>query len=129
MWDRLGISDLPVHYEFIETPVFARRLGELASDETLEAIQSDLIENPERWPVVRGLQGARKGRAADPMSSRGKSGGFRYIYLYLQHAGRIYLLFLFGKNEQANLSPAQVKALGKVIAKIKEEALGGPQES
>jgi hypothetical protein len=129
MWDRLGIIDLPVHYEFIETPVFARRLGELASDETLEAIQSDLIENPERWPVVRGLQGARKGRAADPMSSRGKSGGFRYIYLYLQHAGRIYLLFLFGKNEQANLSPAQVKALGKVIAKIKEEALGGPQES
>ncbi len=129
MWDRLGITDLPVHYEFIETPVFARRLGELASDETLEAIQSDLIENPQRWPVVRGLHGARKGRVADPKSSRGKSGGFRYIYLYLQHAGRIYLLFLFGKNEQANLSPAQVKALGNVIAKIKEEALDGQQES
>ena len=111
MWDRPGMTDLPVYYEFIETPVFLRRLEELASDETLETIQSDLIENPERWPVVKGLHGARKGRVADLKSARGKSGGFRYIYLYFQHAGRIYLLFLFGKNEQANLSPTQVKSL------------------
>ena len=66
MWDRLGITDLPVHYEFIETPVFARRLGELASNETLQAIQSDLIENPERWPVVRGFAGCPKRTSRRP---------------------------------------------------------------
>ncbi len=123
------MSDSPIYYEFIETPVFSKRLLELASEETLEAIQSDPIEKPERWPVVRGLQGARKGRVADPESSRGKSGGFRYLYLYFQHAERIHLLFLFAKNEQDNLSPMQIKAIGKVIGKIKEEALYGSQEN
>ena len=111
-----------VHYTFVETPIFSKRLTDLASPETLEAIQQDLVENPERWPIVRGLHGARKGRIADPKSPRGKSGSFRYVYLYLQHAGRIHLLFLFAKSEQSNLSPSQMKAFGQVIARIKEES-------
>jgi hypothetical protein len=115
------VPDPPILYSFVETPVFTRRITELASPETLEAIQADLVEDPERWPVVRGLHGARKGRVADPRSPRGKSGSFRYIYLYLPHAGRIHLLFLFAKNEQSDLSPAQAKAFGQLVAKIKEE--------
>ena len=112
----------PVLYSFVETPVFTRRLTELASFETLAAIQADLLENPERWPVVRGTHGARKGRVADPLSGRGKSGSFRYLYLYLERRGRIYLLFLFGKSEQANLSPAQTKAIAALVDEIKEKA-------
>jgi len=108
-----------VHYTFVETPIFSKRLRELASPETLEALQA---ENPERWPIVRGLHGARKGRVADTKSGRGKSGSFRYIYLYLTHAERIHLIFLFAKNEQSDLSPAQTEALGKIIASIKREA-------
>ena len=61
-----------VHYTFVETPIFTKRLRELASPETLEALQAELVENPERWPVVRGLRGARKGRVADPKSGRGE---------------------------------------------------------
>jgi hypothetical protein len=116
------MSESPVYYSFVETPIFSKRITELASPETLEAIQAELVEDPERWPVVKGLRGARKGRIADPKSPRGKSGSFRYIYLYLPRAGRIHLLFLFAKNEQSDLSPAQSKAFSKVIATIKEEA-------
>jgi mRNA-degrading endonuclease RelE of RelBE toxin-antitoxin system len=111
-----------VHYTFVETPIFSKRLRELASPETLEALQAELVENPERWPVVRGLHGARKGRVADPKSGRGKRGSFRYVYLYLTHAERIHLIFLFAKNEQSDLTPAQTEALGKIIASIKREA-------
>ena len=114
----------PVLYSFVETPVFTRRLTELASFETLAAIQADLLEDPERWPVVRGTHGARKGRVADPLSGLGKSGSFRYLYLYLERRGRIYLLFLFGKSEQANLSPAQTKVIAGLVDAIKEEADG-----
>jgi hypothetical protein len=106
------------------TPVFTRRLTELASFVTLAAIQADLLVNPERWPVGRGTHGARKGRVADPLSGRGKSGSFRYLYLYLERRGRIYLLFLFGKSEQANLSPAQTKVIAGLVDEIKEEADG-----
>src|SRR5215204_4886613 len=116
------MADDPVLYSFVETPVFTRRLHELASFETLAAIQADLLQAPERWPVVRGTHGARKGRIADPLSGRGKSGSFRYLYLFLEHRGRIYLLFLFGKSEQANLSPAQTKVIAGMVAAIKEEA-------
>jgi hypothetical protein len=63
-----------------------------------------------------------KGRVADAKAGRGKSGSFRFIYLYLTHAERIHLIFLFAKNEQSNLSPAQTKALGQIIDTIKREA-------
>lgn len=107
-------------YTFIELPVFMRQLDAMASFETLYAIQADLLTDPERWPMIKGTGGARKGRVADPKDSRGKSGSFRYIYLYLQHRGRIFLLLLFSKSEQANLSPEQVKKVAAMIEKIKE---------
>ncbi len=116
------MSESSVYYTFVETMTFSRRITELTSLETLQALQVELMEDPERWPMVRGLHGARKGRVADPKSAKGKSGSFRYIYLYLPHTGRIHLLFLFAKNEQSDLTPAQIKAFGKVVARIKEEA-------
>lgn len=107
-------------YTFIELPVFMRQLDALASFETLYAIQADLLADPAAWPVIKGTGGARKGRVADPKDSRGKSGSFRYIYLYLEHRGRIFLLLLFSKNEQANLSPEQIKQIAAAVEKIKE---------
>lgn len=107
-------------YTFIELPVFMRQLDAMASFEMLYAIQADLLTDPERWPMIKGTGGARKGRVADPKDSRGKSGSYRYIYLYLQHRGRIFLLLLFNKSEQANLSPEQVKQVAAMIEKIKE---------
>ena len=106
-------------YTFIELPVFMRQLDGLASFETLYAIQADLLADPEGWPVIKGTGGARKGRVADPRDSRGKSGSFRYIYLYLEQRGRIFLLLFFSKNEQANLSPEQVKQIAAAVEKIK----------
>ena len=107
-------------YTFIELPVFMRQLEALASFETLYTIQADLLADPERWPVIKGTGGARKGRVAAPKGSRGKSGGFRYIYLYLENRGRIFLLVLFSKKEQANLSPEQIEQVAAVVEKIKE---------
>ncbi|MCG3161667.1 MAG: Toxin HigB-2 [Acidobacteria bacterium] len=116
-------TESPRLYTFIELPVFMRQLETLASLDTLYALQADLLEDPERWPVIKGAGGARKGRVADPKSSRGKSGSFRYIYLYLEHRGRIFLLLFFSKNEQANLSAEQIKQVAAVVEKIKEANL------
>jgi putative transcriptional regulator len=87
----------------------------------LELIQNDLIQDPARWPIIRGTNGARKGRVADSRSGRGKSGGFRYLYVYFPDRGRIHLLFMFAKHDQANLSAAQKKVIARMIdAVIKE---------
>jgi hypothetical protein len=108
-----------VWLEFVESKVFYRRVREL-SIELLTAIQADLIENPERGAIVVGTGGARKARVAEPGRARGKSGSYRYLYLYLPHIERIHLLYIYGKDEQDDLSPQQkgvLKELGQAIRK------------
>ena len=86
-------------------------------------MQSDLVENPTCGAVVKGTHGVRKARVADPVSGRGKSGSYRYLYLYLEHAGRIHLLYLFSKSEQADLSSAQKRIIGVLSQEIRKETL------
>jgi len=87
----------------------------------LTNIQSDLVQNPECGDIVKGTHGVRKARVADPGSSRGKRGSYRYLYLYLEHAGRIHLLYLFSKGEQADLSPDQTRIIGAMSQRIRRE--------
>jgi mRNA-degrading endonuclease RelE of RelBE toxin-antitoxin system len=108
-----------IWFEFIESKIFSRQVRDLAA-EVLSRIHSDLIQNPERGDIVIGTHGVRKARVADPEKHRGKSSSYRYLYLYLEHAGRIHLLYLFGKSEQVDLSAEQrriVAALSRAIRK------------
>jgi hypothetical protein len=109
-----------VWFEFVESKIFYKQARELPR-ELLANIQSDLVQNPERGAVVKGTHGVRKARVADPASSRGKSGSYRYLYLYLAHAGRIHLLYLFSKGEQAELSPEQKQIIGALSQEIRKE--------
>ena len=113
-------TDDVVWFEFVESKVFSKQVGELSS-EILTNIQSDLVQNPERGDIVKGTHGVRKARVADPGSSRGKSGSYRYLYLYLEHASRIHLLYLFSKGEQADLSPDQTRIIGALSQQIRRE--------
>jgi hypothetical protein len=108
------------YYTFIETPIFTKLIDSKASLDVLTAIQNDLLENPARGDIVKGTGGARKARIADPKEGRGKRGSYRYLYLYLQHQGRIHLLFFYGKNEQDDLSPEQTKVVARIVRQIKE---------
>lgn len=98
--------------EFIESKIFSAQMNRLDA-EVLSRIQSDLAQNPERGEIVKGTHGVRKARVADPASHRGKRGSYRYLYLYLEHAGKIHLLYLFSKGEQVDLSPEQNELSGR----------------
>lgn len=113
-------ADETIWFEFIESEVFSKQLREIGR-EVLVKIQSDLVQNPERGAIMKGTHGVRKARAADPDSSRGKSGSYRYLYLYLEHAGRIHLLYLFSKGDQADLSPQQKQIIGALSQEIRKE--------
>lgn len=113
-----------VWLEFVESKVFYRRVREL-SVELLTAIQTDLIENPERGDLVQGTGGARKARVAEPGQKRGKSGSYRYLYLYLPHVERIHLLYLYHKDEQDDLSPQQKRDLREIGQAIRKEGQHG----
>jgi len=116
----MGRTDDIVWFEFVESKVFSKQIRALLS-EVLINIQSDLVQNPHRGDIVKGTHGVRKARVADPGSSRGKSGSYRYLYLYLEHAGRIHLLYLFSKGGQADLSPDQTHIIGALSQQIRKE--------
>jgi len=102
---------------------FTKRLLTLAkdhADDVLLEIENDLLENPERGPVIQGTAGVRKARVADPTRGKGKSGGFRYMYYYIERDGQIFLPMIFSKNEQADLTAQQKKLLTQAILGLRE---------
>ena len=104
---------------FVDSPGFTKRVDKLASLDVLFSLQSDLVRNPLSGDLMEGCDGARKGRVADKSSGKGKSGGFRYVYLYIEIAGTIYLLHFFAKNEKANLSKAERNVVAKLVKELK----------
>ena len=112
--------------EFVESDAFTRRLLALAkehADDVLLEIQNDLLENPKRGPVVKGTAGVRKSRATDPTRGKGKRSGLRYMYYYLERDGRIFLLMMFSKDEQDDLTKSQKKVLVSFVQDLKEKRL------
>jgi len=107
---------------FIESVAFTRRLRELAghsAEDVLRAIQDDLVANPLRGSMVQGLGGIRKARTGNPRRGKGKRGGFRYWYLFLERRDHIHLLILLDKDEQEDLDSQQRNALRRMVAELK----------
>ena len=70
---------------------------------------------------MEGTGGIRKLRWS--RGSRGKSGGVRVIYYYHDERMPLYLLTVFGKNEQANLSKAERNQLAKLVDLLVQTSL------
>ena len=60
------------------------------------------------------------------LPGRGKRGGCRVIYLYVQPASRIYFVYLYPKNEEVSLSNDQKKSLKQIANAIYEEVKKDP---
>jgi hypothetical protein len=98
---------------FIETPVFSSQLYTLLSDDDYSALQLALALRPEQGALISGGGGLRKLRWG--LRGRGKRGGLRVIYYWGPREGGIYLLFLYLKNRQEDLTPEQLKLLRRIV--------------
>ena len=78
---------------------------------------------PEDHPVIPGTGGFRKARWA--RRGKGKSGGFRVVYLFLAEPGRIYMAAIYAKSRKETVSAADRNVLAKLAAQIKKAAKGG----
>lgn len=104
---------------FIETRVFSKKIVNLLDDDSVADFQQELARHPEKGPVIEGTGGLRKIRWKLP--GKGKSGGVRVIYLHLKWRGKIYLVFVFAKDESDNLTASQKKDLKRLVDAIKKE--------
>ena len=73
--------------EFVETPIFTKRIKQLISDKDYHLLQLELTIRPESGDLIKQSGGIRKKRWA--FSGRSKSGGIRVIYYYIHSANQI----------------------------------------
>ena len=108
---------------FIQTKEFSRRWDDLGfNDDDLRILELDIMENPKKYPVIKGTGRLRKGRVA--FENRGKSGSARVWYVDFVIAETIYLITVYAKDEKDNLSQQERNSIKKVIEEI-EKSLGG----
>jgi hypothetical protein len=98
---------------FIETPVFTRAVVELLDDEQYRSLQLALFLRPDAGPVIRGSGGLRKLRWSLP--GTGKRGGLRVLYFWDEATETFYLLYLYRKNRQEDLTARQLRVLSRLV--------------
>ena len=98
--------------EFVETPIFTKVISELISDEEYYSFQKYLAENPESGDIIKGGSGIRKVRWK--LQNRGKSGSMRVIYYYKVVNNQIFLIYVYTKKKQSDLSESEKKLFGEI---------------
>jgi len=98
---------------FVETPVFTAALRRHLDDDEYRRLQVALMLRPEQGAVIRGSGGLRKVRWAK--AGGGKRGGLRIIYYWLPAKHVFYMLYVFSKTEQGDLTPSQTRTLGQLV--------------
>jgi mRNA-degrading endonuclease RelE of RelBE toxin-antitoxin system len=114
--DPLSVDDVYFCMRFVETSAFTAGARHLLSDDSYRALQVSLLLRPEQGRLIPGSRGLRKVRWA--AEGRGKRGGLRIIYYWAQSRDAVYMLYVYGKQEQGDLTPAQLKML---IQAVQEE--------
>lgn len=96
-----------------EVPEYIRQAEKLLSSVERQDVLSYLAAHPKAGDLIEGTGGIRKLRWG--RGGRGKSGGVRVIYYYHSELMPLYLITLFAKNEQDNLSKAERNELAKLV--------------
>ena len=104
---------------FVESSHFSKHLPHYLPDEEFRLLQKFLAERPDAGAIIRGSGGVRKVRWAG--RGKGKSGGVRVIYYWLQAADRIHLLLIYGKGEQAELTGQDLLRVKRLLEQIENE--------
>ena len=100
-----------------ETPLFGRQAREVWDDSERDVFIDFIARNPEEGDLIPETGGVRKIRWARPGS--GKRGGVRVIYFYHDGDRPLYLLMVYAKARQENLTAEEKKAVRKLAAILK----------
>lgn len=102
----------------VETTLFMRQAADLWSDDDRSDFVDFIAANPEAGDVIPETGGIRKVRWRRQGS--GKRGGLRVIYFYHDTGNPLYLLMVYAKARQEDLSPDEKKRVSALVAAIKQ---------
>ena len=81
-------------------------------------MESAIAADPEAHPIVPGSGGVRKARWG--REGKGKRGGVRVVYYYWLRDGEVYMLSIYAKNEQADMTAADKKVARRFVEALKD---------
>jgi hypothetical protein len=97
----------------IETHLFRKLIDQLMTDDELTQLQRALIEYPDRGVLIKQSGGLRKLRWSS--GDGGKRGGLRIIYYWQSATDQVYLIFIYQKSVQKDLTHQQLSILRKLV--------------
>ena len=100
-----------------ETPLFVRQAEVVWDDAEREAFVNFIARNPTAGAVIPETGGVRKIRWA--RAGAGKRGGARVIYFYHDAGRPLYLLMVYAKARQENLSADEKRPVRRLAAALK----------
>ena len=103
---------------FVELPSFREALDAYGlGDEFLRAVENAILSNPEAGEMIPETGGARKLRFK--VSNKGKSGGYRIIYVDFVRDTIVYLITLYSKSVKKDLSKSEIKDIKRAVKGVK----------
>jgi len=111
--------------KIIQTKYFNKLINNLINkrqilQEDFDNFKKELAEHPEMGDIISGTNGVRKVRLKS--ASRGKSGGSRICYYDIDHKNEIFLLLVYLKNQQENLTLEEKKILKEIVLEIRRNS-------
>lgn len=100
-----------------ETPLFQRQARDVWDENEREDFVNFIARNPEAGDVIADTGGVRKVRWG--RGGSGKRGGARVIYFYRDADLPLYLLMIYAKARQENLSADEKRAVRKLVGILK----------
>ena len=100
-----------------ETPTFTRQCSKIFSDEEKSELIEYLAKNPLAGDEIPGTGGVRKIRFA--ASGRGKRGGARIVYYYLDDEFHYMLYWHTQKNARTDNTPEEKKQVTAFVELLK----------
>jgi mRNA-degrading endonuclease RelE of RelBE toxin-antitoxin system len=113
------VAELVELVTVVETPAFTKQAAKVWSEEERGAFIYFIAANPDAGDVIPETGGVRKVRWS--IQKSGKRGGARVIYFFYNRTAPIYLLMVYSKRTQENISPEARKILREFAAAFKRE--------
>ena len=106
-------------FTFIETRWFTKRVTELFSDDEYARLQWRLIQLPDVGDVIPGGNGIRKFRFST--KGKGTRGGARVIYYFAVSSDQIFMLDVYAKNEQSDITSQRLRELMSLVEDLSSD--------
>lgn len=103
----------------VEFSPFLNQIGKSIEPQERDELIDYLARNPSAGEEIPGAGGLRKLRWSG--KGKGKRGGLRVIYYFYNETAPVFLLTVYGKGTQEDLSPDQKEALSKLVKVLKAE--------